>query len=290
MSGMQNSAPRFLVIDGYTRMAREELQAGGASLAADLYVSMLRKNAPAGSECDVIFPADPGVSLPLGEAIREYDGIAWTGCSSCVFSGKPDVEVQIEFARECFRNGVPAFGSCWAAQIAVVAAGGEVALNPKGREMGIAKDISLTEAGREHPLYEGKPDIFDAFTSHDDEVTVLPNGSTLLSGNDFTRVQAVAVTHEGTEFWGLQYHPEYDLHEMARLMFCRLKKLVRLGFFANEAEGLAHIDKLESLFAGPTRDDLVESLNLKPDVLDESLRTVEVRNWINHLVLPGMRR
>ena len=56
-----SSAPKFLIIDGYTQAAREELQAGGASVAADLYVSLLLKNAPEETVCDVIFPADPGV-------------------------------------------------------------------------------------------------------------------------------------------------------------------------------------------------------------------------------------
>lgn len=287
---MDTTALRILIIDGYTKVAREQLQSGGASLAADLYVKMLQRCAPTGVECDVIFPADSGVSLPVGETIQDYDGVAWTGCSSCVFSGEPDVAEQIEFARECYRRGVPAFGSCWAAQIAVVAAGGEVALNPNGREMGIARGITLTDEGRAHPLYEGKPAVFDAFTSHDDEVTLLPEGATRLSGNDFTRVQSVVVKHEGTEFWGLQYHPEYDLHEMARLMFCRLEKLVKLKLFADEAAGLAHIDQLEALHADPTREDIATSLGLKGDVMDDSLRTVEVRNWINHLVLPNMRR
>ena len=100
----------------------------------------------------------------------------------------------------------------------------------------------------------------------------------------------MVVKHEGAEFWGLQYHPEYDLHEMARLMFCRMEKLIRLGFFADEAEGLAHIDQLEGLHADPSRDDIIAALDIKPTVLDESLRTVEARNWINHLVLPNMRR
>jgi len=207
-----------------------------------------------------------------------------------VFSGEPDVAEQIEFARECFRRGVPAFGSCWAAQIAVVAAGGEVALNPNGREMGIAREITLTDEGRAHPLYDDKPAVFDAFTSHDDEVTVVPAGAALLAGNEFTRVQSVVVKHDGTEFWGLQYHPEYNLHEMARLMFCRLEKLVKLNFFEDEPAGLAHIDQLEALHADPSRTDIATALGLKADVMDESLRTVEVRNWINHLVLPGMRR
>ncbi len=287
---MDTTALRILIIDGYTKVAREQLQSGGASLAADLYVKMLQRCAPTGVECDVIFPADSGVSLPVGETIQDYDGVAWTGCSSCVFSGEPDVAEQIEFARECYRRGVPAFGSCWAAQIAVVAAGGEVALNPNGREMGIARGITLTDEGRAHPLYEGKPAVFDAFTSHDDEVTVLPEGATRLSGNDFTRVQSVVVKHEGTEFWGLQYHPEYDLHEMARLMFCRIEKLVRLGFFTDEAAGLAHIDQLEALHADPTREDIATALGLKADVMDDSLRTVEVQNWINHHLLPSKRR
>ena len=284
------TAPRILIIDGYTKAAREQLQSGGASLAADLYVRMLQRSTPAGVECDVIFPADPGASLPVGAAIRDYDGVAWTGCSSCVFSGEPDVAEQIEFARECFRRGVPAFGSCWAAQIAVVAAGGEVALHPNGREMGIARGITLTDEGRAHPLYEGKPAVFDAFTSHDDEVTVLPDGAARLAGNDFTRVQSVVVKHDGTEFWGLQYHPEYNLHEMARLMFCRLEKLVKLNFFEDEPAGLAHIDQLEALHADPSRTDIASALGLKADVMDKSPRTVEVRNWINHLVLPNMRR
>jgi GMP synthase (glutamine-hydrolysing) len=284
------TAPRILIIDSYTKAAREQLQSGGASLAADLYVGMLQRCAPDGIECDVIFSADPGASLPVGEAIRDYDGVAWTGCSSCVFSGEPDVAEQIEFARECYRRGVPAFGSCWAVQIAVVAAGGEVALNPNGREMGIARGIMLTDEGRAHPLYEGKPAVFDAFTSHDDEVTVLPDGAARLAGNDFTQVQSVVVKHEGTEFWGLQYHPEYDLHEMAQLMFCRLEKLVKLKFFADEAAGMAHIEQLEALHADPSRTDIASALSLKADVMDQSLRTVEVRNWINHLVLPNMRR
>ncbi|SVA47071.1 uncharacterized protein METZ01_LOCUS99925, partial [marine metagenome] len=112
---VDTTALRILIIDGYTKVAREQLQSGGASLAADLYVKMLQRCAPTGVECDVIFPADSGVSLPVGETIQDYDGVAWTGCSSCVFSGEPDVAEQIEFARECYRRGVPAFGSCWAA-------------------------------------------------------------------------------------------------------------------------------------------------------------------------------
>jgi GMP synthase (glutamine-hydrolysing) len=73
-------------------------------------------------------------------------------------------------------------------------------------------------------------------------------------------------------------------------MFCRLEKLVKLKFFADEAAGMAHIEQLEALHADPSRTDIALALSLKADVMDQSLRTVEVRNWINHLVLPNMRR
>ena len=64
-----NNAPRFLVIDGYTKSARDQLVEGGASVAADLYVDMLAKCSPTGAECDVLFPSDPGTELPTGASV-----------------------------------------------------------------------------------------------------------------------------------------------------------------------------------------------------------------------------
>ena len=37
---------RFLVLDGYSKEARDQLVAGGASLAANLYVGMLQRLLP----------------------------------------------------------------------------------------------------------------------------------------------------------------------------------------------------------------------------------------------------
>ncbi len=71
---------------------------------------------------------------------------------------------QIELAKAVFAAGVPFFGSCWGLQVAVTAAGGEVRANPRGREFGFARRILLTEAGREHRLFAGKPAAFEAPT------------------------------------------------------------------------------------------------------------------------------
>ena len=281
--------PRILVVDGYKRHAREELAAGGATPAGPLYAAMLARCHP-GCEVDVVYPADPGGTLPHGAGLRHYDGIAWTGSSLTVYQDEPAVRVQIDFARAAFEAGLPGFGSCWAAQIGVAAAGGRCAANPHGREMGIARKISLTPEGRAHPLYIGKASVFDAFISHEDEITHLPPGALTLASNAFTQVQAVSVVHRGGTLWALQYHPEYDLHELARLTWCRIDKLVGLGFFQDREAAEAYVGLLEALHQDPSRRDIAWLLGIDADVMNEDVRLAEVRNWLQHLVLPNMRR
>ena len=64
--------------------------------------------------------------------------------------------------------GIPQIGSCWGIQLANYAAGGKVEPHPKGREMGIATKIRLTEEGKKHPMFNGKPEVYSHFVSHDD--------------------------------------------------------------------------------------------------------------------------
>jgi GMP synthase (glutamine-hydrolysing) len=279
--------PRFLIIDGYKKAARDELAAAGATMAGDQYSAMLKQACP-GAECDILFPCDPGAAIPAGGDLAGYDGIAWTGCSLTVFEDTPEVGSQISLARTAFEAGVPGFGSCWAAQIAVVAAGGVCRPNPNGREMGIARKIELTPEGRGHPMYEGKASVFDAFISHVDEITHVPPGSVVLSGNAFTRVQSVSVVHGPGVFWGLQYHPEYDLREMARLTWCRIDKLKQLGFFKDRQAGEDYVTLLETLYQDPSRQDLAWMLGVDDDVMNEGVRRLEVRNWVERLVIPTL--
>ncbi len=280
---------RFLIVDGYVEASRKELAAGGASSAGELYSRMLRRYAP-GAHCDIIYPSDPGTALPDGAGLADYDGIAWTGCSLTVYDDSPQVRDQIDFCRAGFEAKVPSFGSCWAAQIAVVAAGGHVRANPRGREMGLARKISLSQEGRAHPMYEGKPATFDAFISHVDEITHLPTGATMLASNAFTHIQAVSVIYRGGVFWSPQYHPEYDLHEMARLTWCRLDILTRLGFFQNRQDGEAYVELLETLHRDPSRYDIAWKLGIDDDVMNSDIRQLEVKNWIERLVIPSLRR
>ena len=282
------NTPQFLVLDGYSKAGREDLEAGGATTAGELYRQMLQSCCP-GAGVDLLYPADADASLPEGAGLEQYDGIAWTGSSLTVYHNTEEVRQQIEFARAAFKAKIPSFGSCWAAQIAVVAAGGYCQAHPWGREMGVARKITLTPEGVGHPMYRGKKRVFDGFISHDDEITHMPPGGLVLAGNDFTWAQAVAVTFHGGRFWAVQYHPEYDLHELARLCFCRKQKLVEKGFFQNLDDAQRYVDLLETLHQDPTRKDIAWLLGIDDDIMNPDIRQAEVRNWIELLVLPNMR-
>lgn len=284
-----NRKPRILVIDGYAEAGRDDLRQGGATTAGELYVSMLQDCSPVGAECDIHYPAERGTRLEGGARLRDYDAVAWTGSSLTAYKTDDErVRAQIEIAGECFAEGIPAFGSCWAVHMAAMAAGGRVAAHPEGREMGVARKIHLTPEGRGHPLYNGKPSVFDAFISHDDEVTHMPAAGVVLATAAYTRVQALTVRHRQGTFWAVQYHPEYDLHELARLTYCRIEKLTRYGFFRDRDAALDYVDKLEALHQDPGRKDLAWQLGIDADVMDPAIRQCEVRNWIAEQVLPTL--
>lgn len=278
---------RLLVLDAYAPQGRAALREAGGSEAGLLYRRMLRRLEP-GAAIDVAYPADPDPRLPAGAALADYDGVAWTGSSLTIHdAGDPGVRRQIELARAVYAAGVPSFGSCWAAQISVVAAGGRCTPSPRGREFGVARRIRLTAEGRAHPVYAGKPELFDAFTSHTDEVAELCAGAALLASNAWSRVQAVSVARGAGRFWALQYHPEYDPHEVAALCRLRKRELVAQGSFPDEAAAETHIEQLEALHADPGRRDLAEALGIGPELLDPEQRTLEVRNWLRSLPRRG---
>jgi GMP synthase (glutamine-hydrolysing) len=152
--------------------------------------------------------------------------------------------------------------------------------------MGIVRKIQLTPAGEKHPMLEGRQPVFGNLMSHLDEVTELPPGAVVLATNDFTQVQAMEVRHGKGTFWAVQYHPEYDLHEMARLITARAQKLLREGFFADAADLSAYVEKLEALHRDPNRKDLRWQLDIEDDVLSDEIRQLEFRNWIQKVVLP----
>ncbi len=280
---------RILIVEGNTAAASAELQQAGILPYAQGYASVLMSLHPLVTT-EIAYPCEyPDGGLPAGSRPEDYDGIAWTGSSLCISDGDdPAVAAQVDLARRAFESGVPVFGSCWGMQVMTQALGGSVQRNPRGREIGLARHVQLTMAGSRHPMFEGKPHCFDALASHRDEVVSLPAGAELLAGNTRSPIQAMALERDGCSFWGVQYHPEFDLETVATLIRVRAASLVDEGFFEDAEDLQRHTQKLLTLYRDlQRRDSLAWQLGITADVLDTACRHRELMNWLRAIADDG---
>ena len=278
---------RLLVADGNTPAGRRRIAEFAGATPSESYAGVLRAIAP-DAVVDICTPADADAAAP--GALDSYDGVAITGSSLNIYQRETGSLRQIDFVREMFARGIPMFGSCWGLQLAAVAAGGEVGLNPSGREVAFARKITLTGAGRGHPMHAGRAAMFDAPAIHSDTVTRLPQGAIVTAGNDISEVQAAEIRLGRGVFWGVQYHPEYRLHDVAAVIRRYGQTLVTDGFFADLADLDRYVADLSALDADRRRRDIAWRLGLSNDIVDERLRWAELVNWIAGLVVGRERR
>ncbi len=281
---------RILIVDGSPAVTQDAVSVSGGARSGENYAAALQSQSRAiAAPLDFfILAAGDGEGLPQGMALSDFHGIAWTGSPFSTYEKIPAVTSQIALARAAFESGVPCFGSCWGLQVMAVALGGQVRLNPKGYEIGIARQITLNEAGRSHPMFNSKLPVFDAICTHQDDVALLPSGARLLAGNDVSDVQAVEIADGNRSFWGVQYHPEFDLRQIAVLMRRRSARLVKDGF----AETVGEIEAVSAdflrLHQDPTRRDLSWRYGIGRDVLEPDRHRREFANWLSVKVAPRL--
>jgi GMP synthase (glutamine-hydrolysing) len=282
-------APRLLVVEGNTQKARSRQAEFTGQTYSEAYSDVLRSIAP-DAVVDICFPTDEGSNIPDGGGLGGYDGVAMTGSSLNLYKAEAEAMRQVELMRSAFETGVPIFGSCWGLQVGSVAAGGTVVKSKNGREIGLARKIVLTEEGKGHGLHFGKGPSFDAPAVHTDEVGEKPKGMVVTATNAHSEVQAAEIRHGKSVFWGVQYHPEFTLDEMAGIFTRYGKVLVEEGPFQNLDQLKAHAEDLKTLQKNPSRKDIAWRLGYDADVLDPARRLTEIRNWIEKLVLPFMSK
>ncbi|HEY8566852.1 MAG TPA: type 1 glutamine amidotransferase [Beijerinckiaceae bacterium] len=276
---------RILVIDGNPREGREQHRQAYGRDSSEGYALLLRQLDPT-VDCTIVTPADEGSSLPQGDDLSGYDGAVLTGSQLHMEEMSPPIIRQLDLMRAVFKAGVPAFGSCWGVQVAGTVAGGEVKRNPNGPEYGFARRLSPTAEGSGHPLLEGRPGAYDAPAIHLDAVVTPPPDARILASNGVLALQATEIRHEGGVFWGVQYHPEHNLHELAVMLESFAHELVEEKLVANEDAVKTYAADLKALHAAPDRTDLAWRFGIDAEVIDPARRTREVRNFLTHLVRP----
>jgi GMP synthase (glutamine-hydrolysing) len=275
---------RLLVVEGNTAADRRRIAEFSGATPGESYAKVLAALAP-DAHVDICAPADTeaGAVAP----IDSYDGVAITGSALNIYKREAASLRQIDFMREIFARGVPAFGSCWGLQLAAVAAGGEVGPNPRGPEVAFARKVILTDAGREHPMHKGRPPAYDAPSIHGDELLRLPEKTVVTAWNAMSKVQAAEIRFGEGLFWGVQYHPEYDLQDVATTILRYGARLVDEGFFSDVAALERYAADLESLGRDLTRRDIAWRLGVGDDILSAEERRREIANWIDRRVRPN---
>ncbi len=274
---------RFCIVNCYPEASRKSFDLSDVGHPHDLFLDFLRREAPNASS-DIVYVADPDFALPSATTIDDFDGFIWTGSDLTVYHlDDPRVAGQIDFARTLMNTGAASWGSCWGIQLVTQVGGGEVVVNPRGREWGIARGIELNDAARRSAMLAGKPAIFDAFIMHLDEVTRLPEGTVSLGGNAHSPIQAAVIENGDACFWSTQYHPEYNLYEMGRLIAARAGALVREGHFPDEEAVAAYASDMKALYVTPDSAELRERLAVGDDIIDPQIRELELRNWLRFI-------
>jgi GMP synthase (glutamine-hydrolysing) len=276
---------KFLIAESEPPQAREKRRRSVGRSSGETYESLLEHVAPE-AEWTRVQPADEGANaVPIGD-LSQFDGVFVTGSPLHLYDDKPECRRIIDFMRAVFASGTPSFGSCAGLQVATVAAGGTVRAMGERREAGFARRIFPTDAGRTHPLLTGRPNAFDAPAIHTDEVAELPTGAILLASNGTTAVQAAEIRFDQGIFWGVQYHPEISLFEVAAALRRQSDDLIQHGLAADEDAVEQHAALVDALHEAPDRPDLAWQLGLDQEVTVPQKRAIEIHNFIEHLVRP----
>lgn len=271
-------------MEGNTIARQKQAAELGVNSASGIYVEAISDHF-SDLEIDVIHAADRGQSPPRGASIEDYDAMVVGGSGLHAYDNTFEVQNQIELLKQYAQTGKPILGSCWGLQIAVIAGGGTVELSPNGREVGVARKLCLNEAGRNHPLYRNKNQVFDAACIHYDEVGTLPSGSVPLCSNNHSEIQGAIVPLGRSEVWAVQYHPEFDFSHLSKLFDLYARDMVNQGFFKDEIDARLYKEKLDNLDEDRQNSALRWQLGIDDDILDNRIRRAEIINWIEYCVL-----
>ncbi|MES3084449.1 type 1 glutamine amidotransferase [Sphingomonas faeni] len=274
--------PHFLVAESETADEREARRRHAGKSSGETYASTLRQLRP-DAEITIVAPADDDAQVYEASALGLFDAVFITGSPLHVYDDSPEVRRQLTFMRSVFASGTPSFGSCAGLQLAVAAAGGKVRKMPQRMEAGIARRITPTDAGRDHPLLAGRAASWDAPAIHGDEVETLPADATLLASNAVTTVQAAEIRHDGGIFWGVQYHPELALGEIAVALRRQAEDIVEAGLAETTGDVEHRADQLDALHDDPDRRSLLWALGVDREFADEARRRTELTNFLDHL-------
>ena len=261
---------KLLIVEGNTEETIRERESFGILPYHRIFQELIYQ-IEASALVDIVFPADADKKLPPSNELQKYDGVLWTGSALSVLTDTPSVSQQFSFAEDVFKSGVPFYGSCWGLQVATMVSGGKVGPSKNGLEFGITEKIKLTEEGKRSPYFTNRKNNYRALSIHFDEIIDLPQNAVILAANTHSKVQAMTIDYKNSQFFGVQYHPEFKTADMATITSFLSKQLVANGLFPTS-------EAVDDLFQK-----LSDQIEIPNEITDYPLHTQEIRSWLNFI-------
>lgn len=145
---------------------------------------------------------------------QSIDMVLLGGSGKYSAAGEGDwLDSALESLRKVYESGLPTFASCWGCQAFARAMGGEVINDPANAEVG-SYDLFLTEAGLRNPVFAPLGNNFTAQVGHEDRVSRLPEGTTILASSKQVEVQAWCF--DDRPIYCTQFHPELQKSDLVQ--------------------------------------------------------------------------
>ena len=149
------------------------------------------------------------VEVYEGQPLPDLDGLSGivvTGSASMVSAREDWSEKTAGWLKTAVDAGVPVLGVCYGHQLLAHALGGEVGVNPNGRQIGTVNAHMLNEAA-DDPLLGDLPTDYPVQTSHSESVLKLPPNAKCLATSERDHNFVIRFADK---VWGVQYHPEFS--------------------------------------------------------------------------------
>jgi GMP synthase-like glutamine amidotransferase len=151
---------------------------------------------------DLSFQVFDVIRSEYPDDLDAFDCYISTGSKAAAYGQDPWIDRLISFVRQLDERGKKLIGICFGHQIIARACGGEVVRSDKGWGIGVAVNRIVNRPG-----WMSEPrDKLNIIVSHQDQVTKLPPGVTVIAESDFC---PNFIVQWNNHFLSIQGHPEW---------------------------------------------------------------------------------
>ncbi len=180
---------------------------------------------------EVVTRRGPAEDLP--QSLSGFDGWVISGSRASCRAEEQWVHSLDVLIREAYDKAIPTLGVCYGHQSIVRALIGRQALGDAA-----LPELGWTQIDKVAPseLFQGLPDTFVSFSSHQEEVVKVPPGFTVTARSEDCGIQGFEHVH--LPIFGVQFHPErtkQDAHRLIEEMRARGKSVTYRGLGDDDA-------------------------------------------------------